>query len=446
MWRTLSASSVGASAALRGSLWASLVATVMAPVAAIGQQTSNPAADSNAAALPEIRVIATTPVAPPRPAAKPSAATAAPAQSTAAPTQSTATRAEPGVIDRDKVPSNVQTLSAPDFDHAKAPNLLDSLERGLPGVSLGDQTGNQFQHDLNYRGFIASPVIGTPQGLAVYQNGVRINEVFGDIVNWDFIPQNAINQLTLVPSNPIYGLNAIGGALSFEMKNGYTYHGVEGEVMAGAFGRAGASVQAGGQVGNLSGYITADAIDDAGWRQDSPSQLRRIYADLGARGDQTEFHVTFTGATNNFGAAAATPVQMLNQDWTSVYTLPQTTRQSARLPHRERKLEADRHAGPIRPMPIIGHSGRATSMATAPTRRIPAAPIRPCSCFPNLNGSLSNLITTTGQTVPATGAAWHERVGRDRSHLDRDQFVRRLRSRRRLRKGYSATTTILSPG
>jgi iron complex outermembrane recepter protein len=101
--------------------------------------------------------------------------------------------------------------------------LLDALARGLPGVALGDQTGNQFQRDLNYRGFTASPVIGTPQGLAVYQNGVRINEVFGDIVNWDFIPQNAINRLTLVPSNPIYGLNAIGGALSFEMKNGFTY-------------------------------------------------------------------------------------------------------------------------------------------------------------------------------------------------------------------------------
>ena len=402
MWRTLSASSVGASAALRGSLWASLVATVMAPVAAIGQQTSNPAAGSNAAALPEIRVIATTPVAPPRPAAKPSAATAAPAQSTAGSTQSTAARAEPGVIDRDKVPSNVQTLSAPDFDHAKASNLLDSLERGLPGVSLGDQTGNQFQQDLNYRGFIASPVIGTPQGLAVYQNGVRINEVFGDIVNWDFIPQNAINQLTLVPSNPIYGLNAIGGALSFEMKNGYTYHGVEGEVMAGAFGRAGASVQAGGQVGNLSGYITADAIDDAGWRQDLPSQLRRIYTDLGARGDQTEFHVTFTGATNNFGAAAATPVQMLNQDRSSVYTLPQTTgNQLAFLtasaswkPTDTWTYQANAYYRSFRQNHFDGN-GTDAQNAGCPDPAV--------LCFPNLNGSLSNLITTTGQTVPATG-------------------------------------------
>ena len=132
------------------------------------------------------------------------------------------------MVEQDKIPANVQVLQAPAFDQSRAPNLLDALGLSLPGVALSDQTGNEFQRDLNYRGFVASPVIGTPQGLAVYQNGVRINEVFGDIVNWDFIPQNAIDHMTLVPSNPIYGLNAIGGALSFDMKNGYTYHGVSG--------------------------------------------------------------------------------------------------------------------------------------------------------------------------------------------------------------------------
>jgi iron complex outermembrane receptor protein len=133
------------------------------------------------------------------------------------------------VVDLDKIPSNVQTAPASDFSYTKTPDLLQSMVRALPGVALGDQTGNQFQLNLDYRGFLSSPVIGTPQGLAVYQSGVRINEVFGDIVNWDFIPQNAINRLTLVPSNPVYGLNAIGGALSIEMKNGFTYHGVEGK-------------------------------------------------------------------------------------------------------------------------------------------------------------------------------------------------------------------------
>ncbi|HMK71607.1 MAG TPA: TonB-dependent receptor, partial [Xanthobacteraceae bacterium] len=288
----------------------------MVPGVARAQQTASPTADP--ASLPEIRVIGASPLSPPRPPPQTAAAAATPATSAAPP-------AEPGAVDRDKIPSNVQTLSAADFDHATAPSLLDAMERALPGAALGDQTGNEFQRDLNYRGFIASPVIGTPQAIAVYQNGVRINEVFGDTVNWDLIPEHAINGMTLVPSNPIYGLNAIGGALSMQMKNGFTYHGLEGEVSGGSYGRIGSSVQAGGEVGNLSGYIAADAIDDAGWRDASASSLRRVYVDLGARGDRTEFHVSFTGADNNFGATAATPGELLAQNWSSTYTTPQTT-------------------------------------------------------------------------------------------------------------------------
>jgi iron complex outermembrane receptor protein len=307
-------------------------------------------------------------------------------------------------VELDKIPSNVVTVGAPAFDGTKAPDLLQSLDRALPGVSLSGQTGNDFQLDLNYRGFAASPVIGTPQGLAVYQNGVRINEVFGDVVNWDFIPQSAINQLTLVPSNPVYGLNASGGALAFEMKNGYTYHAVEGEVSGGSYGRAVSSVQAGGQTGNLSGYITADAINDAGWRNNSPSSLRRVYTDLGARGDQTEFHVTFTGADNNFGAAAATPVQMLSQDWASTYTIPQTTQNQLAFltasatwkPTDTWTYQAIAYYRNFRQSHVDGNG---TDASNDPT----VCPDPTLVCFPNLNGSTSNLTTTRGQTVPNSG-------------------------------------------
>jgi TonB-dependent Receptor Plug Domain len=329
-----------AGAAGAASVQAALLAVAMAPVAAVAQQNATPGTDSNAVPLPEIRVIATTPIAPPR--RTPTAPV--PSAAAAAPVAQTATAAEPGVVDLDKIPQNVQTIPASDFAPTKAPDLLQAMARALPGVALSDQTGNQFQLDLNYRGFIASPVIGTPQGLAVYQNGVRINEVFGDIVNWDFIPQSAINRMTLVPSNPVYGLNAIGGALSLEMKNGFSYHGVEGDVTGGSFGRIGATAQAGGQKGSFSGYITADAIDDAGWRQESPSQLRRVFADLGARGDNnTEFHVTFTGADNHFGAIAATPVQMLAQNWASVFYHSANDREPTRVPDGERKLAAHQY-------------------------------------------------------------------------------------------------------
>ncbi|MGZ5803881.1 MAG: TonB-dependent receptor [Xanthobacteraceae bacterium] len=229
-------------------------------------------------------------------------------------------------IDITKVPSNVQTIPARDFDHAKSPGLLDALVRSLPGVSLGDQTGNQFQRELNYRGFTASPVIGTPQGIAVYQNGVRINEVFGDTVNWDFIPEMAINRFSLLPSNPVFGLNAVGGAVAIEMKNGFNYHGAEVEAQGGSFGRRQIAAQAGGQSGNLAGYVNVDAINDNGWRDaSSSSRLRRVHADVGTTTDQAEFHATFTGADNKLGSVAATPVELLSRRWSSVFTWPQNT-------------------------------------------------------------------------------------------------------------------------
>ena len=247
------------------------------------------------------------------------------------------------------------------------------------------------------------------------------------MVNWDLIPQNAINQLTLVPSNPVYGLNAIGGALAFEMKNGYTYHAVEGEIIGGSYGRAVASVQAGGQTGNLSGYITADAINDAGWRNNSPSSLRRVYADLGARGDQTEFHVTFTGADNNFGAAAATPVQMLAPGLGQHLHASADDAEPACVSDRKRDLEAERH---------LDLSGRSPISATSakPRRRqrhqrderSDGLSRSHALCFPNLDGTVSNLTTTRGQTVPNAGALVSQRPGRDRPHLDRHQQFWRL--------------------
>jgi iron complex outermembrane recepter protein len=232
-------------------------------------------------------------------------------------------------IDPDKIPANVpQPIGPQDFDHAKAPDLLQAMTRSFPFTSLTNQSGNQFQQDFNYRGFVASPVPGTPQGIAVYQNGVRINEAYGDVVNWTFIPEAAINKMTLQPNNPVFGLNAVGGALSIDMKNGFTYHGTEVEGLIGSFGRQTATVQSGVQNDNWSIYAAADATQDHGWRDYSSfGYLRRMYADLGTKGEQTEFHLMFTGADNNLGAVAATPIQLLSQRWSSVYTWPQTTHQ-----------------------------------------------------------------------------------------------------------------------
>jgi hypothetical protein len=92
-------------------------------------------------------------------------------------------------------------------------------------------SGNDFQPDVSFRGFAASPLLGTPQGLSVFQDGVRINEAFADVVNWDLLPQNAIASMQLLPgSNPVFGLNTLGGALTLSMKDGFRNAGVGAQV------------------------------------------------------------------------------------------------------------------------------------------------------------------------------------------------------------------------
>src|SRR5689334_15541245 len=272
-----------------------LGSTAIAVATALGvtgtARAQMPGSAQKPAALPTVEVISTTPIPARTPAPRrgPATRTTAAPQPRPSPQPQqppVAARPDPAAIDRDKVPSNTAVMTPAEFSHDRATDLLDALSRSLPGVSLGDQTGNPFQRDLNYRGFIASPVPGQPQTIAVYQNGVRINESYGDVVNWDLIPQMAINRLTLVPNSPIFGLNAIGGAISMEMKNGFNYQGKEVEGLVGSYRRVQGAAQAGwqSQSGNLSAYVAADAIRDAGWRDfASDSKVRRMYMDLGAR-------------------------------------------------------------------------------------------------------------------------------------------------------------------
>jgi iron complex outermembrane receptor protein len=278
-----------------------------------------PSGGSAQTQLPGIVVIAPAPLA--------ASSTKVPSTITGAPGESAAVTADPTLIDRDKVPSGVEVMTSADFDHNYSPTFLDALNRGLPSVSLRDQTGNPFQRDLDYRGFTASPVQGTPQGIAVYQNGVRVNESFGDVVNWDFIPEKAIDRVTLYPGNPVFGLNAIGGALSIQMKNGFTYQGTELEMMGGSFGRAQGSLEYGMQKGNFAAYGLFESAYDRGWRDfANSSRIKRMYMDLGTRNESTEFHISFTGADNTFGNVTAAPIEMLRQSWSSVYTWPNSTR------------------------------------------------------------------------------------------------------------------------
>jgi outer membrane receptor protein involved in Fe transport len=228
-------------------------------------------------------------------------------------------------IDADKVPASVNTIDANQIEREHSANIANALEKFVPSVVVNEVAGNPFQPNVQFRGFVASPVSGTPQGLAVYQNGVRINEAFGDTVNWDLIPTAAIQSVAVVANNPAFGLNALGGAINITMKNGFNYHGAEIDTMLGSFGRIQSSAQWGKQYDNWAVYGALEGVHDDGFRNFSQSDIKRFYGDIGYKNDGAEFHLNMGAAQNNFGATATAPVELLQQYWGATYTTPQTT-------------------------------------------------------------------------------------------------------------------------
>jgi len=230
-----------------------------------------------------------------------------------------------GGIDPEKVPASVNVVDASQIKQTGSLNVSDALQKYVPGIIVNEVAGNPFQPDVQFRGFVASPVSGTPQGLAVYQNGVRVNEAFGDTVNWDLIPTAAIKSVTVVTNNPAFGLNALGGAVNVQMKDGFNYHGAEIDTMGGSFGRIQSSAQWGKQIDNYSVYGALEGLHDNGFRNFSASDVRRFYGDVGYRNDGNEFHLNMGAADNHFGAAATVPAELLQQYWGATYTTPQTS-------------------------------------------------------------------------------------------------------------------------
>src|SRR5688572_875084 len=141
-------------------------------------------------------------------------------------------------IARDRVPARVQTATTADIDALQPLDITELLHRGFGSVSLNHAQNNPLQPDLNFRGHTASPLLGLPQGISVYADGVRMNETFGDTVNWDLLPLSAIHDVQLLAgTNPVFGLNSLGGALSLNMKNGFNYEGTGIEGWGGSFAR-----------------------------------------------------------------------------------------------------------------------------------------------------------------------------------------------------------------
>jgi outer membrane receptor protein involved in Fe transport len=227
-----------------------------------------------------------------------------------------------------EMPGPVQTATGQDLANSGSLDLSDFFNRRLSGVHINENQENPFQPDLNYRGYTASPLLGTPEGISVYMDGVRQNQPFGDVVSWDLIPRIAISDVALVPgSNPLFGLNSLGGAVSIETKDGRSKPGTSIAVYGGSFGRRAVEFEHGGSISKgLNWYIAGNLLHDDGWRIKSPSDVRQIFSKLGWQGAKTTISLGFAYADNYLTGNGLQEQRFVAKNYSSGYTYGDTTK------------------------------------------------------------------------------------------------------------------------
>lgn len=228
---------------------------------------------------------------------------------------------------RDQVPSNVQAATDEDIEQQRPLDLSEFLFQNFPSLNINQAQNNPFQPDVTFRGFTASPLLGNPIGLSVYVDGVRVNESFGDTVFFDLIPMWAVSSINLIPgSNPVFGLNTLGGALALRTKSGFQHPDTEAEVYYGSFDRKYGQVSHGGYSGDVDYFFGASYFDENGWRDFSPTTVRQLFGKVGWENATSDLDLSYTYANNSLIGNGFVPESILDDDRDAVYTFPDETK------------------------------------------------------------------------------------------------------------------------
>jgi outer membrane receptor protein involved in Fe transport len=224
------------------------------------------------------------------------------------------------------IPFSIQSATSKDIEKSQTLGLTDFMNRNLGSVSINDAQNNPLQADIQYRGYTLSPLLGLPQGLAVYQNGVRINEPFGDSMNWDVLPESSIGSINLIGgANPIFGLNTLGGALSITTKNGFTHTGHSVETYGGSFGRTVSTFESGNNNGTWGYFVTGEYFNEDGWRDASPSDALNLFGAISYRSENSTLDLTLNQANTDLIGNGSVPAELLELDRAAVFTSPDQT-------------------------------------------------------------------------------------------------------------------------
>lgn len=226
------------------------------------------------------------------------------------------------------IPANIQMATPKAINAQAGVSLADYMNNNMQSVSTTEMGGNPWQPEITFRGFSASPLLGMPQGISTYIDGVRVNEPFGDVTLWDKIPNFAIGGMQLIPgSNPLYGLNTLGGAIAMQTKSGRDARGASAEFEAGSWNRQRYLAQYGGvsKDGSVDYFIGHQTTKEDGWRQFSPSRLNQTFGKVGWQSEKSKLDLSYIGTDNKLIGNGFTPEFLLSGDRDQIHTSPDWT-------------------------------------------------------------------------------------------------------------------------
>ena len=179
------------------------------------------------------------------------------------------------------------------------PRLLSEALASEPGVSLYDDLGSPFKTTLVTRGFTASPVVGLPQGVSVFIDGVPVNEPDAGQVNFDLKPLDHIERVELLRGTAsLLGPHSLGGAINLVTRRGHGAPAGEVKLSTGSQGAYAAEASAGGAAGNWSYYAGGGYAREAGWRQLTSARLYDALVNVGRLGARKGISLQAFAATS----------------------------------------------------------------------------------------------------------------------------------------------------
>lgn len=242
-------------------------------------------------------------------------------------------------VDRWQLPYTTELVRRGTLQQSQTETLGDAMHRRLPGVQQADVQGSPFQADLSFRGYRASSLLGAAQGLSVYLDGVRINEPFGDVIQWDMVPEFALGSVALMGgANPVFGLNALGGALALQTTTGRQSPGLQTRASLGSFGRQQWQAGFGQSSADNQIYGAISAFKERGWRDHSAGDLANLLLKGSRSTAAGEFSVNLLAGRSQLKGNGLTPAYTLDEDGqrtpdllatrhAAVYTHPDETTQ-----------------------------------------------------------------------------------------------------------------------